>query len=93
MLHAILHELQIAPGPVTMQQLSRKLGVQPGALEGMIQFWVQKGRLAIDDGMNGATEINVCGGKTCLRACPGPAQCPLVSDPLTSYTLQRKSKD
>jgi len=86
MLYAILHELQTAPGPVTLQQLSRKLGIQPGALDGMIQFWERKGRLVIDDGLGGAAEINVCGGKTCLRSCPGPAQCPLVTAPLKSYT-------
>ena len=87
MLHAILHEIQTASAPMTMQQLSRRLGVQPGALAGMIQFWVQKGRLIIDEAPGGATEINVCGGKTCFRSCPGPAQCPLVSDPLISYRL------
>jgi hypothetical protein len=89
MLHAILHEIQTASGPVTMQQLSRKLGVQPSALEGMIQFWVQKKRLVIDDGMGGASEISVCGGKTCFHSCPGPAQCPLVSKPLTTYTVRQ----
>ena len=87
MLHAILHELQTPDGPVTLRALSQRLRVQPGALAGMIQFWVQKGRLELDDGFGGAAEISVCGGNRCARACPGPAQCPLVSDPLTTYTL------
>jgi hypothetical protein len=88
MLHAILHEIETASQPITLHSLSRKLNVQPGALEGMIQFWVRKGRLVVDEGLGGASEIRVCGGRTCFRACPGPAKCPLVSDPLTTYTLK-----
>ncbi len=88
MLHAILHEIETAPGPITVRALSRKLGVQPSALEGMIRFWVQKGRLTMADGPMGVSSISVCSGKRCLRACPGPAQCPLVSDPLTTYTIK-----
>ena len=90
MLHAILHEIETAPGPITLRELSRKLAVQPRALEGMIQFWVQKGRLAVEDAPGGVAEISVCGGKTCFRSCPGPARCPLVTTPPTSYTLSRK---
>lgn len=87
MLHAILHELQTTPEPITITQLSRKLGVQRSALEGMIQFWVRKGRLSIDDDLGGgAAEVSVCDSKACLRSCPGPQQCPLVTAPLKSYT-------
>lgn len=86
MLHAILHELQTASGPLTLRQLSRKLGVQESALEGMIQFWVRKGRLAVSEGQGGVREMQVCTGFACgLRACPGPKQCPLAAQPVTSY--------
>ncbi len=79
MLHAILHELQTASGPMTLRQLSRRLGVQESALEGMIQFWVRKGRLAVDEGAGGVTEMRVCSGIVCgLRSCPGPGACPLT---------------
>ena len=88
MLHAILHEIQTVSEPITLTQLSRRLGIQPTALAGMIQFWVQKGRLVTDGGMGGLSHVSVCGGKTCLRTCPGPAQCPLVSKPLTTYTIK-----
>lgn len=87
MLHAILHELQTTKEPITLRTLSQKLHVQQSALAGMIQFWVQKGRLELDDGFGGAAKISICGGKRCARSCPGPSQCPLVSDPLTTYTL------
>jgi len=89
MLHAILYELQTASEPMTLRTLGQKLNVQQSALEGMIQFWVQKGRLELDDGMGGASEVSVCDHKICFRSCPGPAQCPLASDPLISYSLKR----
>lgn len=45
MLSQILHELKNAKGPVDLNELSRRLGVQRSALDGMIQFLVRKGRL------------------------------------------------
>ncbi len=88
MLHAILHELQTASGPMTLRSLSIRLNVQPSALEGMIQFWVRKGRLIVDEGAGGVAEISVCGSKSCFRSCPGPARCPFVSPPLTTYEVK-----
>lgn len=49
MLHQVLSEIKNARGPITVSELSRKLGIQPAALEGMIEFWVRKGRLQRDD--------------------------------------------
>ena len=91
MLHAILHEIQTASGPVTVQTLSRKLGVQPGALTGMLQFWVQKGRLQLDDGAGGLTTMTVCAQTHCRGRCPGPAQCPFIQKQPTTYSLTRKT--
>jgi hypothetical protein len=45
MLSQILQELENAKGPVDLSDLSRRLGVQRSALDGMIQFLVRKGRL------------------------------------------------
>jgi len=45
MLHQVLHAFETAQGPISLDQLSRQLGVERGALEGMIDFWVRKGRL------------------------------------------------
>ena len=49
MLKQVLREIETAQGPITVRALSRKLGVEPNALEGMIQFWVRKGRIQDDD--------------------------------------------
>ena len=32
-------------GPLSLPQLAKRLNVEPNTLEGMIQFWVNKGKL------------------------------------------------
>ncbi|MCS6883331.1 MAG: FeoC-like transcriptional regulator [Oscillochloridaceae bacterium] len=55
MLHEVLQALETAGGPVRLNELSQRLGVDPGVLEDMLAFWVRKGRLQLADG-------EVCGG-------------------------------
>jgi hypothetical protein len=88
MLHAILHEIQTSPVPLTVSELSRRLNIQSSALQGMLQFWVQKGRLTMDDAPGGGVEIRVCEGRTCFRSCPGPTHCPLQSRSFNAYSLK-----
>ncbi|MEF3275611.1 MAG: FeoC-like transcriptional regulator [Chloroflexus sp.] len=45
MLYQILAILEQAEEPLSLHELSRRLNVEPSALEGMIAFWVRKGRL------------------------------------------------
>lgn len=45
MLQHVLHAFETATGPLSLDELSRELGIERGALEGMIAFWVRKGRL------------------------------------------------
>ena len=45
MLKQLLTELQQAKGPINMDDLCRKLGVERGVLDEMITFWVRKGKL------------------------------------------------
>lgn len=46
MLQQVLHEIAQAQEPLSVKDLARKLAVEPGALEGMITFWVRKGRIS-----------------------------------------------
>ena len=86
MLKAILYELQTSSGPVTLRQLSHKLGVQESALEGMLRFLERKGQLVRDQEQGGARSLRLCTGKVCGFHCPGPEQCPLtLSHVSTSY--------
>ena len=91
MLQQGLAEIQAASGPIDLNALGRKLGVQPSALEGMIQFWVRKGRLRVhrvaDD------EDMVCAVQPiCTRGCPGPDQCPLLAATRRGYSIANASK-
>jgi DNA-binding HxlR family transcriptional regulator len=45
MLSRIIEELEKAGGPLNLDELSRRLGVQRSALDGMIETLVRKGRL------------------------------------------------
>jgi hypothetical protein len=54
-LHQVLQAFETAAGPLSLDDLSRELGVERGALEGMIAFWVRKGRLQERRGACGAT--------------------------------------
>jgi DNA-binding HxlR family transcriptional regulator len=45
MLSQILQELERADGAIDLNELSRRLGVQRSALDGMIETLVRKGRL------------------------------------------------
>ena len=54
MLQQVLIALETATGPVSLDELSRQLGIERGALEGMIAFWVRKGRLQDSSNLCGA---------------------------------------
>jgi hypothetical protein len=45
MLKQVLDELRQVQGPVNLDDVSRKLGVERSALDEMIAFWVRKGKL------------------------------------------------
>lgn len=90
MLRQVLAELEAASGPVNINELSRKLGIERSALEGMIQFWVRKGRLK--SGAQAAAEMaEQCTSGGCGMACSGPADCPYVIKLPQSYTLNPDS--
>lgn len=74
MLKQVLKEIEKAKGAISLSALSKKLHVAPGALDGMIDYWVRKGKILID-----GAEIKpsvACGG--CGPTCPGPNECPMT---------------
>jgi hypothetical protein len=68
MLQQVLQALETAEGPLSLDELSRRLGIERGALEGMIAFWVHKGRLA-ENAMDG------CGAGSCSHCASRGAGC------------------
>ncbi len=76
MLKQILTAIEQAGPAMNLTDLSRSLGITPGALNGMLEFLVQKGKLSEENGSQAAA------GKPCstmvCSGCPGVENCPLV---------------
>jgi len=84
MLQQVLHEIENANAPITLQTLSHRLNIEPSALQGMIDFWVRKGRLRDDDAV--ADDCSPSGG--CSDSCGGASGCAFVVDTPRSYSLR-----
>jgi hypothetical protein len=72
MIQQVLHEIKTAQGMLNLSELHRKLSIERSALEGMIQFLVQSGRL-LDEEAAKLTTNEACTGKSC-PACPVPTK-------------------
>lgn len=74
MLHQVLRAFETATGPVSLDDLSRELGIERGALEGMIAFWVRKGRLQDSSGAGCGGSCGSCGAQpgACVFNRAGP---------------------
>lgn len=76
MLRQVLLELQNSPeGTLNLNDLAGRLGMQPSAAKGLVEFWAAKGRLRLvgqDDGQ-------ACTSTCSLGGCPGASQCPFVA--------------
>jgi hypothetical protein len=86
MLKQVLQEIKAVQGTISLTELSRKLGVERSALEGMIQFWIRKGRLK-DDEREAEQLFATCGGGSCGGSCPGPQGCPYVLKMPRTFSL------
>lgn len=95
MLKEVLHAIEAANGPVHVAELSRQLGIERTALEGMIAYWVQHGRLRDDSapqescGPAGSTGSTGSTGH-CGPTCTGTSTCAFVVKMPRSYTLAQK---
>jgi hypothetical protein len=86
MLNQVLREMQAVQGTVRLNELAARLNTDPSALEGMIAFWVSKGRLnpvSMDSG--GSSCASPCAG-----SCPGAAACPFVAKMPKMYEVAKR---
>ena len=86
MLRQVLEEIESAHGPVNINELSHKLGLERSTLEGMIEFWVRKGRLKAAN-QSTAEMTEECTIGSCGCACSGPVECPYVIKMPQTYAL------
>ena len=64
-----------SPGGLSLPELSREMGISLGQIEGMVEFWVRKGRIRISP-----EEVD-CG------TCGKDLNCPFVMDGPRYYEL------
>lgn len=75
-LRAVLTAFERSEEPLSLAQLAADLSVAPAMLEGMIDFWVRKGRLR-----ETSASANVC------ASCSHGDSCPLVIQMPRRYEL------
>jgi hypothetical protein len=92
MLNQVLQEIESTQGTLTLNDLSRKLGIERGVLDGMIQFWVRKGRLLDEDAVDSAASLE-CSGGSCGASCVGLAECAFVAKMPKTYSLPKDKSD
>jgi hypothetical protein len=83
MLKVVLESIESADGPVHVAELSQRLGIERSALEGMIAYWVRKGRLVDDDDTACAPSAGHC-----FTSCTGAANCAFVAKMPKSYSVR-----
>lgn len=64
-LRAVLTAFEQSEAPLSLAQLAADLSVPPAMLEGMIDFWVRKGRL-----QETSTAASACAGCRHGKSCP-----------------------
>ena len=91
MLWQVLHEVEAANAPLDLNELSRRLNVERSALDGMIQFWVRKGRL-VDDTAGAGRATVACANHGC-GGCAGGQGCPFTMTMPRTISLIRLDPD
>jgi hypothetical protein len=91
-LRQVLQELEMAQGPISLEELSRRLDIDRDALRGMIEFWVRRGRLQnYDDAM--AAALAACPTGSCSGCRLGPQDCSFATNMPRMYSLVRQQDE
>jgi hypothetical protein len=83
MLHQVLREIEQARGPLSLNELARKLEIDRSVLDGMLSFWARKGRILVSD-IDGQT---CASGGGCGGTCGGAAGCPFAGTAPRTFAL------
>jgi hypothetical protein len=82
MLQQVLREIEQAHGPLSLGDLAHKLNVDRGTLDGMLTFWVRKGRIVVSD-MDGQT----CATGGGCGSCDSSTGCPFAGKAPRTFAL------
>ena len=83
MLKLVLETVEASKGPIHVAELGQQLGIERSALEGMIDYWVRKGRLYDSEGMTCAPESGLCSS-----SCAGAAKCAFLAKMPRAYEVR-----
>jgi hypothetical protein len=92
MLKQVLAELRSAESGLNLNELSCKLGIECSALEGMIGYLAQKGKLQ-DNKKVYEMALGLCDMGSCGGTCPGPQGCPFVIKLPRIFSLPASEED
>jgi hypothetical protein len=84
-LRQVLDIFENATGPLSLAQMAARMGIEPAMLEGMIGYWVRKGRLREVGGLPACTTCGIKGG------CPYVIQMPRRYELVTGDELQAEA--
>ena len=91
MLHQVISEIKNSQGAVSVKEIGQKLNIEPTAVEDMIEFWVRKGRLKVDQNFSPQSDLaGGCAG--CTSSCTGAEQCPFVMKLPKTFTPVNRAK-
>jgi hypothetical protein len=74
MLGKVLQTIKMSQKPISLAALSQDLKIERSALEGMLAYWVQKGRIKVED-QNNETPGYTCASGSCGPTCSGADNC------------------
>ena len=78
LIQQVLEAVQENGSVVNLDELSRQVGIQPAALQGILNFCAQKGYLTLDSG-----------GESGCTSCASAAGCPWPSQAVSCYRLKQ----
>lgn len=88
MLNQVLQEITSASEPLSLTMLGARLGVERGALEGMLEYWARKGRLK----ENGFHSESSHRAGSCGPTCGGAQACSFAAKMPRSYSIAKREK-
>jgi hypothetical protein len=92
MLREVLHLVETAEGPISLADISRQLGIDRGVLDGMLNYWVRKGELLVDNRSTSACHVSCAEAGCRCGSCNGAAGCPFMARLPKSYVAARREK-
>lgn len=91
MLREVLQAVEVAEGPITLNELSSKLELDPRVLDGMLEHWSRRGKLVVDGARKTACAGNVTPARCSCGSATDKANCPFLIRLPKSYSISSDS--